>query len=113
MQILLYDRDYETVYAKLDIVEVRPDGYWGDAPAHGWNKSTFLLLNVPGEPVNGALMESLLDSDDITVLRKRRFQIDGTKVPANALKKLREDREDTVPATWVAAYLKDYSDGTG
>ncbi len=38
---------YDARYQRGDIVEVQPDGFWGKAPKHGWNKKIFALIKAP------------------------------------------------------------------
>lgn len=70
-EFLIYDRDYEEAYFKLDIIEERPDGYFcepEETTGHGWNHDAFLLLKIPGRAVSGYLTESI-------PTRKRRYSI--------------------------------------
>ena len=38
---------YNARYRWDDFAEVQEDGYWGDAPKHGWNKKIFALIKAP------------------------------------------------------------------
>lgn len=37
---------YNARYQWNDFVEVQPNGYWGEAPKHGWNKKIFALIKI-------------------------------------------------------------------
>jgi hypothetical protein len=89
-EYLIYDRDYETVYFKMDIIEERPDGYFcepEETTGKGWNHNAFLLLKVTGMEITGYLTDSIES-------RKRRYSL---SVSANVLTQWRIDRVLVIP----------------
>jgi len=68
---------YNARYQPGDIVEVRPDGYWGEPDErdkHGWNHTAFALVKVPKLKVDGKYMAALEDTSVLEqpILLKRR-----------------------------------------
>ena len=79
---------YKRRYQKGDIVEVRPDGYFDK---HGFNKKAFIVVKVGNNTVKLKDAEYLAkpsveiknagtDYQQITVLKKRRYNIDTSKL---------------------------------
>lgn len=63
-----------------DIVEVRPDGFFGEPgeKKHGWNHHCFALVRCPGMSLAAAKKyeQGMLDSSDPPkVLKKRRYHV--------------------------------------
>lgn len=52
MELLIFNKDQEKKggYARGDIVEVRPDGYW--TAQHGYNRNAFRLVVKKGAPID-------------------------------------------------------------
>lgn len=79
---------YNRRYQRGDIVEVRPDGYFDK---HGFNKKAFIVVKVGDNTVKVKDIEYLAkplveiknagtDYQQITVLKKRRYNIDTSKL---------------------------------
>jgi len=76
-------RKHSARYRAGDIIEVRPDGYWGEPDEkdkHGWNHKVFALVRVPGLSVALAKQysEPYLDDKnkkDSEILRRRRYTV--------------------------------------
>lgn len=45
-----------------DVWEVQEDGFWGDAPAHGYNKKVYAVVNVPGKRADYEYLMEGVDS---------------------------------------------------
>jgi len=72
---------YNARYQPGDIVEVRPDGYWGEPEEknkHGWNHKVFALVKVPGLKVDTEYMAALEDTIDLehpVLLKRRKYTV--------------------------------------
>jgi len=48
-ELLIYNRNYETIYEKGDIVEIQPDGYW--TSERSFDDNAFKVISIPGVEV--------------------------------------------------------------
>lgn len=76
-----FQAKYDALYQKGDIVEVREDGYWTEQ--HGYDKSSFAVVEVDKVPVDESLMkaqEDVTDPENPVLLKRRQYSVDTTKV---------------------------------
>ena len=76
-----FAQKYNARYQPGDIVEVRPDGYWGEPDErdkHGWNHTAFALVKVPGSKVDERYMAALEDTSILeqpVLLKRRKYTV--------------------------------------
>ncbi len=80
-----FQAQYDSRYRKGDIVEVREDGYWTDGKRAGFGSHAFALIIVPNLSLEEAQKYTDADFDETDIddpirLKRRKHQVDMTKV---------------------------------
>lgn len=95
-----WQEKYSGRYARGDIVEVRPDGFWTGPNKRGFDKSVFALIHIPGETL--ASSKHLSKAKETKSKFRRKFQVDMTQFVLDSTKVKTFD-------TLVKAKIKDKS----
>lgn len=92
-----FQAKYDARYQRGDVIEVRPDGYWTESKAPGYDKSAFLLVTVPGLKFDDAKKygRSLYQQFPISVLNKETGEFEE-EWESRAIKRRRYNFSDVV-----------------
>ena len=106
-------RKYESRYQRGDIVEVREDGYW---IKRGFNKEAFVVVKVPGLPVDNKYTATIEEADIKgypLLTRKRAWNIKVLDVPEETKSEMETTGETSMLWKNVESFVKEkYLDGS-